>query len=185
MKYLVLAIVLILLQGNNTEDFVKWDKDNKLKWEDFEKQLEGNSIWAAESRLSLHIKFDQPSYFDVQILVEPLFLKSKSWVKIKSNYGLIHEQKHFDIVEIVARKERREINKQKFSTPKEAKIFCMLLHERMELKLDSLQELYDSETVHSTKMKEQSIWNNKIELELNELSEFSNSIINIDFRKRR
>ena len=99
-----------------------------------------------------------------------------SWVKKsdKTDYLLKHEQTHFDIYEVNARKLREELQTKKL-TPKNAQdVLNRLVDKYQELNIKT-QERYDSETEHSIKEAKQKKWNDKIAAELEELSAYKDA----------
>jgi len=106
--------------------------------------------------------------YDIEIY--SYFDKNASWVKYKTT-GLSHEQGHFDIEEIYARRLKKIINSKKF------------FRHRLSLKIDKIvevinqqcityQELYDSETDFHNNFNKQIEWEIKIQKELNALDDY-------------
>jgi hypothetical protein len=81
-----------------------------------------------------------------------VFYRAESWVKGRSESALIHEQGHFDISEIFARKLRNEAESER----------------------DAMENLYDKDTKHSIDAVRQAYWNGRIGRELKALEEFAN-----------
>ncbi|MEJ6981581.1 hypothetical protein WG906_14030 [Pedobacter sp. P351] len=83
------------------------------------------------------------------------------------DYTLEHEQLHFDITELFARKIRKVIQQKGPMFPRDAqKLFTIYLEE-----LEAWQDTFDNETEHGIKTEEQLRW--KILLS-NQLKEFEN-----------
>ena len=76
-----------------------------------------------------------------------------------------HEQLHFDITEVYARKLRQELAKTKFS--KNAKAEVKEIYRNILKELNDFQNKYDSETNFSRDTVQQLIWNKKIKKALN------------------
>jgi hypothetical protein len=98
-----------------------------------------------------------------------MFVPSKSWVKTRTTVLLAHEQTHFDITEIHARKLRKYFG--------EMRNPCYLGKEgineaaRRHLRENrAMQEAYDRETNHSLREGEQKRWEAKVQAELAALS---------------
>lgn len=168
----------------NGDDIVEWSETRSLECSDFLAEPEPASPYAAACVFALHINFEQTEYLKVILLVQANFFKSKSWIKCKSRtkinikYVLKHEQLHFDIVELIARRYRKKILQKNFENPKVAEIYCQNLHDIMVNKLDSIQELYDKETKYTI---DQEKWNQKVSRELIEYQEYANPKIEINF----
>src|SRR5580704_14365013 len=99
-RFMILPLLVFSLLENA---FIDWDANRKLKWDDFMAAPDKNSPNAAET--SSTIKFDY-SYNgrELKYHIACQFDKKKSWVRVKTDYILSHEQGHFDIAEIFARK---------------------------------------------------------------------------------
>ena len=103
------------------------------------------------------------------------FIKSKSWAKSKNNdILLIHEQGHFDIAELFARKLRKAFAEYKFNYKTVGKDIdnLFLLNKQERAKMDAL---YDKETKHSQDKQQQILWNKRIKTELNKLKKYASS----------
>ncbi|MBX3356370.1 MAG: hypothetical protein KF724_11810 [Phycisphaeraceae bacterium] len=121
------------------------------------------------------------------VRTEALFDPSKSWVKadLKSDALLAHEQIHFDLVHIQARRAAARISRElgakaftaEAATEREARdlararwieeIERLVAEERAEL--NERNRLYDAETEHGTRAVEQQRWARLVERELREL----------------
>jgi hypothetical protein len=103
------------LGGGN--DLIVWNKDYKLKWDDFQGQGDTAKVIGAASTCSINYNHIPIRGEDsLKILVEAVFLKKDSpkimWRLEASNFvvqALQHEQIHFDITEVYARKFRKII----------------------------------------------------------------------------
>lgn len=104
-----------------TDSIIYWDENRKLKKEDFKlfsprnHSIENN---LAISNLSFEITVDSVIEGIPYYKVKSVFNKNKSWIKDNQETVLRHEQVHFDIFEIYARKiqlefKRLNINKNK------------------------------------------------------------------------
>ena len=91
----------------------------------------------------------------------------------KTDYILQHEQGHFDITELFARKLAKELKEYKFNPRKYqddvSKIYKKLMDEKEEY-----QNKYDKETDFSRNKEQQAEWLEKIKDELDELDEYAN-----------
>ena len=86
----------------------------------------------------------------------------------------MHEQGHFNIAELFARKLRKAYAVYKFNVQTVGKdidkLFILNKLERTEMDME-----YDKETNFSRNRKEQLLWNKKIEIELNNLTKYASS----------
>lgn len=177
MKIIISVLFLaLLLFFNNVfaQDTIHWSPGYKLKWEDFQGKADSSSQYGAISypgiKYSLSANEDS---FSTKVFC--FFLKSKSWARIKNNdILLLHEQGHFDIAELFARKLRKSFAEYNFNYQTVGKdidkIFILNKQER-----NKTDALYDKETNLSQNKKQQSIWNTKIKIELHKLKEYASS----------
>lgn len=99
-----------------------------------------------------------------------LYFIKKSWLKDnwdRAEYALNHEQRHFDITEVYARKATAAFKEYKYNrkTVKDDinRIFNSFLEEQYKVQL-----LYDKETKHSLNISKQKEWDAKIDKWLQE-----------------
>ncbi|MEP3571107.1 MAG: DUF922 domain-containing protein, partial [Flavobacteriaceae bacterium] len=94
--------------------------------------------------------------------VNAYFYPNESWYKPKicDDIILSHEQLHFDISELFARKMRAKLKRTSFSDNVKAEIRKIYRETLKELK--DFQELYDWETNFSRNTEKQLEWNKKI-----------------------
>src|SRR5436309_615678 len=88
---------------HTADDFIFWNAEHPLKKEDFKgkSSAQGHSYGSTYSAILLHTKEENEK---IDFVIEAVFIPSRSWLKTDSEYGLKHEQGHFDITEIYARK---------------------------------------------------------------------------------
>jgi predicted secreted Zn-dependent protease len=87
---------------------------------------------------------------------------------------LRHEQKHFDIVELYARKLRKLINANNYSSAIELTIKSDSLYAIIDKEMDVYQDKYDDETDGSMNGEQQRAWEKKITNEISELEAYKN-----------
>src|SRR5262245_30641208 len=107
---ILLPILLTFLchQKNFAQDTIQWRSDYKLKWEDFLGKVDSLSTYGAVSNVLIKFSFHNNDK-DFTYKIYCAFNKRTSWVRIPTCDGLIHEQGHFDIGEIFARKLRQAV----------------------------------------------------------------------------
>ncbi len=111
-----------MIWGNHvfSQEQVEWQPDFKLNWSNFRAAVPQGSSAAATTASG--ISYDFSTYSDgketkLDFKVSTYFYPDKSWYKptVANEVTLAHEQLHFDITEIFARKLRKELNQVKFS----------------------------------------------------------------------
>lgn len=152
--------------AQSESDTIYWSPCYKLKWDDFRGTPDTSSQYSAVSRpgIKYYLSANEDS-FNVRVVC--FFIKSQSWSKLKSSDTLLmHEQLHFDIAELFARKLRKVFAEYKFNYTTVAKDIdkLFLLNKQERSKMDNL---YDKETDFSRNRKQQLLWNKKIGMELN------------------
>src|SRR5215470_809137 len=99
------------------EQFIEWSSAKRLTWEDYLAKPSSSSDAAAITSTALgveyHLKNNTLSY-----IITCRFSKTNSWGRHKTDYILQHEQGHFDITELFARKLAKELRGYKFNLQK-------------------------------------------------------------------
>ena len=174
MKVLISCILLAFLLPRHQSppsNLIDWHADRKLGWADFQAAPEKGSPNAALTSTAITVDAgytgDEFSYH-----IHCQFDKSKSWVIVKNDYILSHEQGHFDIAEIYARRFNKELKTQTIRSSKLKKDFDKLyngiMHQMRARQLD-----YDAQTNYSINKLKQGEWLKKIEEELKELQPYA------------
>src|SRR5436190_4980330 len=110
---LLLLLPAILILGGwtsiDTSEFIPWSINRKLTWNDFHGFA--SSYSQADAATAIHISA-RPFYHKKKLYydVNAYFIPNQSWFRTKSAALLRHEQLHFDIAELYARKVRKKIS---------------------------------------------------------------------------
>ena len=178
-------------------DIIPWKRERQLKWEDFTGEPDVKNEAGALTKSIIYSKCDAKivettrgfKFQLVNISSVALFQKSGSWVKpivLRSNQHAIilkHEQGHFDIKEVYARKLQRKLyemgktnypckgetlaERQKYADDEAEKVLNNLSKE-MNREQRSLNEQYEDQTNHGINLRNQGRWNLTIEKLLRE-----------------
>lgn len=173
---LVTALVfstLLFTGGSKENNSIQWDASRRLSWEDFKSSPDNNSSNAALTSSTLSFKYNYDSEKGFSYTIACLFEKNSSWGKVKTDYILSHEQGHFDIAEICARKLNRTVKAWSFNKATAQKDVPAMYQQIMK-DLAALQNQYDSETDFSRDKEEQAAWKVKIKHELEQLKAYAN-----------
>jgi hypothetical protein len=164
------SILLFSFTKKKNDDYIPWNTERKLTWEDFLAETPGNTSDAALTTTYIGFSFSKNRDV-ITYKIECKFQKSRSWGRVKTEYILKHEQGHFDIAEIFARKLNKELkaylaksNNHEGLNP----IYSKIMQEKRDM-----QQLYDKESNHSIYKVKQAEWNEKIEDLLDEYEEFA------------
>lgn len=167
-RYCTLFLMLFVLTSSaqvnvENDSIIIWNKDRKITWDDFLSENNGQKYKGAGTALNIDF---YPKKFDCAqidfIVVVAQVNKIESWVKDKTGGILNHEQTHFDLAELYARKIRKSLAK--FLEENEE---CDLqgiadIYYRLEEEHWQTQFLYDDETKHSINFEKQQEWDKKI-----------------------
>jgi hypothetical protein len=166
MKWISISTTLLLsalsMSFNPGEGEIKWPEGKKLTYSDFEGRVPPNTPWAALTSSNIYFTYQTSNGKLSSFLVYASFRKKNSWIKIKNEAVLNHEQLHFDITETFTRKLYKEISLLKDShgdIPKQV----TELFKRINNECDQMQQQYDAETQHGTLPEEQESWKKKVE----------------------
>jgi hypothetical protein len=174
MKYffgLLFLIPVILSAQSKDEELLDWNASKKLTWSDYKASPDPSSDAAASTTTYLSIEYNiTSSSFGYKI--KSSFSKTRSWGLHKTDYILTHEQGHFDIAEVFARKLNKLMSEYKFDwkTYRQdlKKIYENVLNEK-----EKMQNDYDEETNHSINKEKQEEWLKKIDKLLKEFADWA------------
>jgi len=157
--------------SKSNDQKIVWNADRKLSWDDFKgKPTSSNDRVVAMTSTEFIVQTKTNSRnHKVEVLIENIFICNESWVRNdkKNIEGLLgHEQGHFDLNEVYARKLRIKITTD--ITIEQVEKF---IQEAYQLSNKS-QNLYDKETNHGIDKIKQKEWLNRISRELKELENF-------------
>ena len=120
MKKIIIILILIseitFAQSSlfENDSILIWNENRKITWDDFKSKNKVHSYEQASAVITPGLiaypnNIEESKIKKVKIIAT--VYKNKSWYKIKEDYILNHEQMHFNITEIYARKFRKELAK--------------------------------------------------------------------------
>ena len=176
LKHLIIIVVVFSLGKSPTEYTIAWDASRKLTWNDFKAapDLDSNAAALTASGLTFgySVKTADKRIVNVKTTVEAHFYPNKSWyIKDKGDSHILkHEQLHFDITELYARKFREQLS----HLPIHRTITKQMdkMHLDINEALNETQKRYDKETKHSLNRELQKQWEETIFKELKALDQF-------------
>jgi hypothetical protein len=169
---LLLSPVFFSLAPLNNGSDIPWNASRKLTWPDFKSRPDNNSVNAALTSSKIIFNYGYGSDKGFTFTISCVFDKNSSWGKIKTDYILSHEQGHFDIAEIYARKLNKALKAYAFNAKTVAKE-VPALYQKIMKEEGEFQNQYDSETNFSRDKEQQAIWLAKIQHQLDELNEYA------------
>lgn len=169
---MILLLNLLLLTTITQSSLIPWSASCKLSWEDFKASPDPKSPNAALTNSIINIEF---SYDDQSLTynIRCSFDKNTSWVRVRNHDILVHEQGHFDIAEIYARRLHKAVKEYRFNAQTVNQDVMDIYQNMMNLHRQA-QTLYDKETDFSRNKVNQDDWLKKINQQLNELKQYAN-----------
>lgn len=172
----ILSIIICFFSVQHDEPILNWSESYKLSWEDFKADPDFNSsavaITASGLTFSFSVKETNTEVISFSTEVKAHFYPEKSWYKpeLANDHILGHEQLHFDITELHARKFRQEISMLK--TTSSIKSDLKQLHKKINIELALMQDNYDNETNYSRRHDMQTNWKVYVTEELQKLASY-------------
>jgi predicted secreted Zn-dependent protease len=162
MKILVLLFCFLFSLPPTTDKIkMRWREDRKLTWDDFRGRPSGSPEYVASTNSGISFSYSYSTKNDKVILeynVQSNFYPELSWYRngIVTDYILKHEQTHFDISELYARKLRKKIEEAIFT--KNIKEELDAIYSENERQRQQTQHKYDRETEHSKLAEKEFQW---------------------------
>ena len=158
-KSVVLNVIYNLPES--TSDTVYYDINQPLRWEYFKDRPSVSSKYNATITCSFSVEGSAQMVDGIiqqNILIRAYMLPNQSWVKNPDDYGINHEQKHFDVVKIVVDRLIHRLKNLDLDTDfYEAKINTLYFDAYREM--NRLQELYDNQSQNGLNKEAQERWN--------------------------
>ena len=177
MKYLLIPILIFLSSfraGTEGGHSISWDSKTKLTWDDFQGTPDDESEFASVTDWGITCNYTVSENY-MEFFVNCFFDKNNSWTKSGSAYILKHEQGHFDIGEIYARRLRKALATADLNTENaEAKI--SEIYNSISAECAAEQDRYDAETNHSINEQKQAEWLVRIDAGLRSLQAWQNNL---------
>ncbi|ALJ01152.1 hypothetical protein DC20_02915 [Rufibacter tibetensis] len=155
------------------DDTLFYDPARPLNWSDFQggSRISGSFAASVFPGLSNDIQSTvQNGVIHIRVSTKPYILRNLSKVlpTSKNEYTLNHEQRHFDIVKLVAEHYKQRIRPEKLTLEDYESIIKYQYLEAL-WEMDRLQKQYDGETRHGMNSAAQETWNKKLDDELRAL----------------
>lgn len=173
--YLTSLFLVISLFGFSQDRQEKsWGRS--LSWNDFKGEPKTNVHHEAASNMGVAMDYTwkwRNKQLNLKYKVKTVFNQNYSWVKSgkKSQKLLRHEQTHFDITEIMARKLRKFLAENKFKLKAVRSKIDEVTH-ILQQENKAMQESYDQETNHGNNSKKQQKWERHVQNKLTALQKY-------------
>jgi hypothetical protein len=165
---ILLSAYACLLHGQEGPAIL-WDPDHRLRWTDFKATAPPDSPVAATTASGIAYRFsalEEGGRMRVDCTVETNFYPESSWYRPGQANDVIlsHEQLHFDISELFARRMRQRVAAYRFTSGVKGEM--KRIYEETIRELRNFQRRYDQETNYSRDTVMQAKWNQKIAADL-------------------
>ena len=178
MRQVFLFLLFIFAAGNSfsqEQEKIEWREDQKLTWSDFKATPKQEVAYEANTNSGISFSWNYSTQRGQPVLkyeVITNFFPQLSWVKDNRDdaYLLGHEQLHFDISELHARKLRKAIDE--YELGRNIRRDLNRLYENIEQDRVVMQKLFDAETRHSTNKEAEARWRIFVKKELTKLSAY-------------
>jgi hypothetical protein len=152
-----------------SQEEVIWSPDFRFTWNDFKGPVPIGASAAATTASGISYNFStfyENNEQKVAYEVGAYFYPTRSWYKpqVCNDVTLSHEQLHFDITELYARKMRKQLAETTFT--ENVKEEVRKIYKTTLRQLNDFQNSYDSETDYSRNLTVQERWMNEIETAL-------------------
>ena len=162
-----LLLLLFLLFGgiSQEKDAIAWQPDRKLSWADFKGVPPGSKRVAATTASGISYSYTTTGsrgLYRLDYEVTTYFYPYQSWYhrELCDSVVLSHEQLHFDISELYARRMRERLGRQTFGPNVRAEV--RRIFKELNRELSEFQDRYDQETDFSRDREAQARWNASI-----------------------
>lgn len=175
--FIIFLLAITGLQAQHDPEKIYWQEE-PLSWEDFQAKPDKNSSFQANTNAGLSYSWNlrnENGVVSLRYEVFSYFNPESSWVvpSSKSDYLLSHEQLHFDITELHARKLRKVLASLKVEQlGKDPKRVLNSFYSRIEKERALMQQKYDRETNHSLNKEAEARWQKYVKEELGKLKDY-------------
>jgi hypothetical protein len=164
-----MLLVTAVRSSGQEENAIKWDAEYRLSWEDFKASPLKDSPVAAMTASGIAYRFsaiESRGKMEVECSIDTFFYPESSWYRPETANEIIlsHEQLHFDISELFARKMRARVEQYSFSSNVKAEM--SEIYKQILTEMRAFQKRYDEETNFSREVEKQLEWNEQIANEL-------------------
>lgn len=164
---ITLVFFFLCVAPSHAQDTIYWDAQRPLAWEDFHGKPDATDLESAQAATGVALAFRfrenlEAAIWEYEYDVYSYFLSDLSWYRRNDiNYYLLeHEQTHFNISELYARKLKKELSQLTASNTvgDEAEY----IYHKIQKQHAALQNKYDRETKHSLNIDQELEWQKQI-----------------------
>lgn len=158
---------------------ISWNGSRPLSWADFKAEASPDSHFQASSNTGISYSWGLQStngVLELEYRIFSNFYPDLSWVSTGSDnsYLLGHEQLHFDITELHARKLRKKLAELSVKElGKDARKILNNFYEEVDNERKAMQEKFDIESRHSLNREGEMHWQEYVQEELRKYKAYS------------
>ena len=169
MKLYLLVTMFFIVGFSSEEEKIPWSATERLTWTDFRGAPNSSGEYVASTNSGISFGFsysERNGVGKVDITIVSNFYPDLSWYRpdTVSEYILAHEQTHFDITEIHARKLRKRLSTLPHN--REYKDKASTIYNAIEAERRAMQRKYDGETDHSNAKEMEYKWREFVKQQL-------------------
>lgn len=176
MYKILILISFFVFFSQEKETTIVWSESYKLTWDDFQgtPKINKEAVAVTASGITFGYSINKLDDKIVAFTTEigAYFYPKKSWYKLEqaTEHILKHEQLHFDITELFARKFRQQVTTLQLSNnlPNQLKA----LHKAISKEVAEYQDAYDKATNCSRNIEKQLEWEHHVKQELEKLAPY-------------
>lgn len=175
MRLILLALVFFPLSGNGQSTR---GERNELVWNPYyrlqESDFRGIPDVDSPSDAGASVKITAKPFVSgkrIEYDVRAIFDRQRSWARGMSTSLLEHEQLHFDIAELYARKIRERIHELQQQRVRDIAVYNREIQKLLK-ESNAYDQRYDIETLHGAMSGKQEIWTERVRAELASLDEY-------------
>jgi hypothetical protein len=167
-------------QAQSNDSKIIWEAGHLLTWENFKAIPLGKTLFHANSNTGISYSWGlkgTSQKMELTYKVETLFYPEQSWVvpTSKNEHLLKHEQLHFDISELHARKLRKILaNLDSTKINKDSREYLNAFYEKIDEERGAMQNAFDAESNHSLNYEQEHKWQEYVRQELGKLEAYTN-----------
>ncbi|MDR5590762.1 DUF922 domain-containing protein [Christiangramia sp. SM2212] len=173
---IILFFSFVSAFGQEEQPKIKWHENRQLSWEDFKAEPDNSIAYSANTNSGIGYSWNYSTASGIpefQHEVYTNFYPNLSWVKDIQNeeYLLAHEQLHFDISELHARKLRKIL--ESYEIGRNIRQDLKRLYNVVESDRVAMQNRFDKETAHSENKTAELKWRHFVAEELFKLQDYA------------
>lgn len=168
------------MQAQSNDLKITWNEEARLTWDDFQGVPLEETPFHANTNTGLSYSWGlkgTSQSMELEYHVETFFYPELSWVQSdsKNDHLLKHEQLHFDISELHARKLRKLLaNVDASKLNKDSKEYLNKLYQKVDKERSAMQNTFDKESDHSLNVEAELRWQQFVKQELDKFQAYIN-----------